>query len=112
MARLDRHGRVATVPFQKPGVPEAHGLTLAECEAAAWAVTPDGRRYRGAAAINAALAWALDRPGLLQLYALPGVHQLQDAAYALIAVLRHRLPGVTPHCRQHPKDCGWESAAP
>lgn len=111
MARLDRRGRVTTVPFQKPGVPEAHGLTLAECEAAAWAVAPDGRRYRGAAAINAALAWALGRPFLLRLYALPGLRQIQDGVYALVAALRRHLPGVTPYCQQHPEECGLGNAA-
>jgi len=79
---------------------------LAECEQAAWAITASGRRYRGAAAINAALATALNLRLPWQIYQLPGVHQLQNWAYAWSARNRYRLPGVTPHCTSHPQDCG------
>ena len=42
---LDRNRRVTAMPFQKSGVPASVGLTLEECEAAAWAIAPDGDRY-------------------------------------------------------------------
>lgn len=96
---------MATYPFQKPGVPEAAGLTREQCEQAAWAITPDGRRYRGAAAVHAALAWAGGRPGLLALYGLPGIRHLEDLFYMLAARYRSRLPGVTPYCERSPEDC-------
>lgn len=102
---LDRNHRVTMAPFQKPGTLAAHGLSLAQCEASAWAITPDRKRYPGAAAINMALAVALGTRLPLRLYAVPGVKQLQEAAYAWIARNRHRLPGDTPHCRQHPDEC-------
>lgn len=102
---LDRHGRVTAVPFQKPGVPEAAGLTIEQCEQAAWAVEPDGRLHRGAGAVNAALAWALGVPALLRLYQMPVLRQIQDAVYDWVAANRERLPGVIPYCQQHPEEC-------
>ena len=98
---------MTVVPFQQPGVPEAHGLTLAQCEAAAWAVTPEPNRarYRGAGAIDAALAVALGTRVPLWLYQVPGIRQLQDAVYALVARIRGRLPGDAPYCEQRPDRC-------
>ncbi len=69
-------------------MPQRWGLTLVECEEAAWAVEPGGRRHRGAGAVNAAIAWALGLALPMHLYALPGVRQIQDAVYAWVA--RHR----------------------
>jgi len=102
---LDRHHRVTMVPFQQPGVVEQAGLTLAQCEAAAWAIAPLGGRYRGAGALNAALSVALGIGLPLWLYTLPGLRQLQDALYDLIAKYRSRLPGDQPYCRQYPERC-------
>ena len=94
MQALDRGHRVAVVPFQQAGVAAANGLTIAQCEEAAWAITPDRRRLPGAAAIALVLAVALQTRIPLLLYALPGLRQLQDATYALVARNRQRLPGV------------------
>jgi predicted DCC family thiol-disulfide oxidoreductase YuxK len=103
--RLDRYGHVAIVPFQKPNAPERVGLTREQCEKAAWAVEPDGTRYRGAAAIYAALAWALGCPWLLHVYRLPLIRSLVDVLYFCIAATRKWLPGVVPYCEQHPEEC-------
>jgi predicted DCC family thiol-disulfide oxidoreductase YuxK len=103
---LDRRHRVTMVPFQKPGAAAAHGLSIPQCESAAWAVTPDRQRYPGAASINMALAVILRTRLPLWLYAVPGLRQLQDSAYAWIARNRSRLPGDTPYCEQHPGECG------
>ena len=71
------------VPFQGSGVPAAHDLSVAQCKTAAWAITPDRKRHRGAAAINATLATALGTRLPLRIYdALPAIKQLQDMAYA------------------------------
>lgn len=104
---LDRDRRVTAVPFQRSGVPAAHGLTVAECEAAAWAVTPgpEPGRYRGAAAVNAVLAVALGTAWPPRIYSLPGVRALQDIVYGAVARCRGWLPGVTPFCREHPARC-------
>ncbi len=103
--RLDRNRRVTAVPYQKPGVPASVGLTLEECKSAAWAVSPDGRRYRGAGAVNASLAVSTRIALPLLVYALPVIRQLEDLAYDLIAANRGKLPGVEPHCKQYPGEC-------
>jgi predicted DCC family thiol-disulfide oxidoreductase YuxK len=102
---LDRNRRVTAVPFQKSGTPASVGLTLEECKASAWAIAPDGGRYRGAEAMNALVAAALGSALPLLVYHLPGIRQLQESVYSLIASKRHRLPGDTPYCTQHPAEC-------
>jgi predicted DCC family thiol-disulfide oxidoreductase YuxK len=102
---LDRNRRVTAAPFQKRGVSESVGLTFEECEATAWAIAPDGGRYRGAGALNAALAASLGTAVPLLLYSLPGTRQLQDFIYDLVASNRSRLPGDRPYCAQHPVEC-------
>lgn len=103
---LDRQRRVTALPFQRPGAPPSHGLTVAQCEGAAWAVTPGGRRHRGGAAVALALAVALGTPLPLWFYTLPGSRQLQERVYTRIAANRGRLPGDRPYCEQHPEECG------
>ncbi len=108
---LDRDRRVTAVPYQKPGVPAAAGLSAAQAKEAAWAVEPGEtpgkpqRRYRGAAAINASLAVALGVRLPLSFYGLPGVGRLQELLYDLVAANRHRLPGDVPYCKRHPEEC-------
>ncbi|HEY0604017.1 MAG TPA: DUF393 domain-containing protein [Herpetosiphonaceae bacterium] len=102
---LDRRRRVTVVPFQQPGAPESAGLTLAKCEAAAWAISPDGRRYRGAEAVNVTLAVICRTRLPVWIYRMPGVHRLQDAVYSWVAHNRSRLPGDQPYCEQHPERC-------
>lgn len=92
-------------PYQKPGVPASAGLTVEQCAKAAWAVSPDGKRYRGAGAINASLAVATGVTLPLVLYSLPGIRQLQNGGYATIAAVRGKLPGDKPYCKQHPEEC-------
>jgi hypothetical protein len=98
---------VTAVPYQKPGVPASADLTIEECAKAAWAVAPDGRRYRGAGAANASLAVAMGVALPLLAYSLPGLRQLEDLAYAFIAANRSRLPlpSVIPYCKEHPEEC-------
>lgn len=111
LRRVDRGGRVALVPFQQPGAPERFGLTPEACAQAAWAITPDGERHRGAAAILVALAAARGWPWLLALYRrIPLVRCLADALYAGVAAHRGRLPGVRPYCEEHPSACGGTAA--
>ena len=102
---LDRNGRVTAVPFQKTGTPASVGLTLEECKASVWAIAPDGGYYRGAEAVNALVAAALGTALPLLLYYLPGIRQLQDFIYFLIAYNRSRLPGDQPYCAQHQAEC-------
>jgi len=103
---LDRKRRVTALPFQQAGVPEAAGLTYAECEQAAWAVADDRRRYRGAAAVTIALSVALGTNLPIWLYSLPLLRPVQDRIYDWVVRNRSLLPGDTPFCEQHPGQCG------
>ena len=102
---LDRNRRVTAVPFQKSGIPASVGLTLEECKASAWAIAPDGGRYRGAEAVNALVACALGTAVPLLVYYLPAIRRLQDFIYCLIASNRSRFPGDQPYCSQRPAEC-------
>ena len=102
---LDRNRRVTAVPSQKPGVWASAGLTVKECEASVWAAASDGRRYRGAEAINVVLAVALGTRFPLSLYKLSLIRRLQDLTYDWVAANRGKLPGDEPYCSQHPHQC-------
>lgn len=70
------------------------GITLAQCEQAMQLVLRDGSVYEGAEAIVRALA---RRPvgKLLLVYYLPGLKQLVDVGYRLVARYRFRIAGRT-----------------
>lgn len=57
-------------------------LTVKQCEASVWAAAPDGRRFRGAEAINVILAVALGTRIPHSLYTIPLVKWLQDVTYS------------------------------
>lgn len=103
--RFDRKQRITAVPYQMPGVPASAGLTVEACRRAAWAVTPEGHRYRGAMAVNLVVAVALGTKLPYAFYRLPLIKCAQDRAYDWIAANRRRLPGDEPHCSQHPGEC-------
>jgi predicted DCC family thiol-disulfide oxidoreductase YuxK len=105
MVRLDRRGRIRTVPLQQEGVAEAAGVSRADLARAVFWEGDDGARYWGAEAVNAALSAAFGNSLLLRLYRLPGVRQVEDRVYRWVADNRHRLPGVTPWCTSHPGRC-------
>lgn len=94
---------VTVTPWQWADL-AALGLTIERCRAAVqWideAGKEPGRAYAGAAAVA---GWLTHRGGwgarLARLYPLPGMRQLADAGYRLVAQYRHRLPGGTPACR-------------
>ena len=107
---LDVSQRVTVVPNQQPGLVERLGLTRADVDRSAWAQTPDGRLYAAAAAVNLTLGvmWRTRLPW--RLYQLRPLRRLEDAAYRWVAANRHRFPGLTPYCQQHPPACGGEAA--
>ena len=112
LARLDRRERLALMPSQTPGGLEAVGLTPEDGASAAWAITPDGRRWRGAGAMLVALERAFLPAGwapLTTLYRLPVVSHLADAAYRLIAASRCRLVGTAVCSIRSPKPLGPET---
>ena len=88
------------IPYQWADL-ESYGLSLEEAESRVWLVTP-AEHFGGAAAVTAMLrhqpeaalrfaGWALQAPPL---------SWLGDGVYAILARLRHILPGGTPACRR------------
>lgn len=92
-------------PCQDPIARRRLGIAKERCEEAAWAMDELGKRYRGAAAVNAALSSSLGTPVPLALYRLPWLRWLEDRIYSLIAAVRARLPGVRPYCQRYPERC-------
>jgi predicted DCC family thiol-disulfide oxidoreductase YuxK len=110
IARLDHHHRLEIRAWQQPGTLEQARLTREDVKTAAWLIH-NRRQYRGAAAINAALGLALGNPLLFGFYKIPGIQQLQDFAYALIANNRSSLRGVRAFCKRPGSDCETGSAS-
>ncbi len=103
--RLNTHNRFGVLPWQTPGLLEKVGLTEQQCMDAAWYVDAEGRKHRGAAAINASLH-ALG--GIYRVaswvYRVPGLKQIEDWVYAWVARNRYRMPGSTDACKIPTKD--------
>ncbi len=98
--------KVAVAAWQAiPAYWQALGLTQTDMQTQVWYVSADQQHLSGgAAAINDTLrhTWYL-RP-IAYLYRLPGIRQLEDAVYRLVADNRHRMPGGTPTCRISPEN--------
>jgi predicted DCC family thiol-disulfide oxidoreductase YuxK len=91
------------LPYQTEGLPESVGLTVEQCQEAAWFVDEAGRQYRGAAAINRALRTMSGVYRVVSwLYGVPGLDTLEDRLYEWVARNRHRMPGSTAACAASP----------
>ncbi len=104
ISRLDRHQRLEVRAWQRPNTLERANLTREDVKTAAWLIY-NGRQYRGAAAINAAIGLALGNPLFFGFYKIPGIQQLQDFAYSFIANNRSSLRGVRAFCKRPDSDC-------
>lgn len=95
-AKLDWRRKALWLPSQTFELAPLVGLTAADTNAAAWAVTPTGAYRRGAGAIAAVLdAFLPGGPPLLTaIYRLPGLRQLGDRAYDWVAQNRGRFAGT------------------
>ena len=102
---LDWRHRLHCLPFQAPGVPQAYGLTIAQCEQVVWAISSNGPRYQGAQAVSAALDAIVDFPFFLLLYQLPGIKHIEDQVYAWVAKNRRFFPGMHPYCERPGAPC-------
>ncbi|NJK43475.1 MAG: DUF393 domain-containing protein [Pleurocapsa sp. SU_196_0] len=104
LVRQDRHARLEAMAWQQPTVLERTGLTRAQVRNAAWCKF-DGRWYRGAAAIEVALAVVTGWRWVMAVHRIPGIAQLQNLGYAWIAQHRHWFRGVAPYCRTATPPC-------
>jgi predicted DCC family thiol-disulfide oxidoreductase YuxK len=94
LARWMRRGKVERADFHQPGVLERFpGLTHEACMKHLHLVAPDGRVFVAAESVARALT-TLPVVGLLAwLYYVPGLRQLLEWLYALIARNRYRILG-------------------
>lgn len=81
------------------------GLSDEETDRAAWTAGADGTVVGGARGIALAVAVATQSRLPLVPWRLPGMPWVLDQAYAVVAANRHRLPGTTPYCVEHPDEC-------
>ncbi len=86
--------RIQLVSFRDPGVFERYpGLTAEACEQAMQLVLPDGHIVAGAEAAARALGLRPSLAPLAAFYFVPGIRQIVDAVYRLVARNRFRLGG-------------------
>src|SRR3989442_2665633 len=94
LLRWGRAGSLELADFQDPRVLlRFPGISHEACMSAMHLVTADGRVYWGFEAAVQALATRPVLGRLAYLYYLPGIRQLCDMLYALVAKNRYRLLG-------------------
>ena len=103
---LDWRQGLHCLPLQAPAVPQAYGLTVAQCEQTLWAISADGHGYQGAQAVSAALDALVPFPVFLPLYRLPALKFIEDKVYAWVADNRRFFPGIRPYCERPGLPCG------
>lgn len=84
---------LAAMPLMTPGLLEEVGISHDEAMSAMYLVTPRGRVYRG---LEGAVQALRHRPllgKLVMLYYVPGIKQLADLGYRLVARYRYALMG-------------------
>jgi len=98
-ARRHVTGEVEIVPWQRLDL-ATHGLKTEDASAAAWWISPTGRRFRGHMAVSETLrhcsGWLRPAGWLLS---VPPFSWVAVLIYILVARYRHHLPGATPACR-------------
>jgi predicted DCC family thiol-disulfide oxidoreductase YuxK len=90
---------VEIVPWQRIDL-AMYGLTPEDASAAAWLISPAGRRYRGHLAVGQTLrdcgGWSRLAGWLIS---VPPFSWVAALVYIVVARYRHHLPGATPACR-------------
>jgi predicted DCC family thiol-disulfide oxidoreductase YuxK len=91
--------RIALRNFQEPGVLDAYPAVTHEAAMKKMhVVTGGGRVFAGAEAVARIVAGVRFVGWLAYVYYVPGIRQLADLAYALVAQHRYRLFGRTERC--------------
>jgi predicted DCC family thiol-disulfide oxidoreductase YuxK len=96
LMKLARSGAVETVDFQQPGALDRFpGLTHDFCMQAMCLITPEGKVIHGFEAAVLAVATRPVLKYIAYLYYIPGIRQLLDLTYRLVAANRYRIMGKT-----------------
>lgn len=103
--RLNRTGKLQTVPLQSPGTAQRLGIPPSQLlDSSRW-LAASGAVYSGAEAMNAAVSTAIGTRLPLMLYRIHGIRFVEDTIYRWVAAHRYRFPGTTPYCQSHPASC-------
>ena len=94
--KLDKHNRLSSHPCQIVKHDPLYRLEDADCGAMVWAICEDGRREGGAQAFTLVVSTLIDREWPVRVGRLPGVRQVLNLGYQIIARNRYRLPGDVP----------------
>lgn len=83
---------------------EETGVTAEQAAEAAWVVTPEGEKHRGAAAISVAFDELIGFGRIIYtVYRIPGIRQIEDRVYQFVGTNRmffSRLFSTTPATKQ------------
>ena len=91
---LARPGTIVLINFQDPEVlKQFPGISLEACQRQMHLITPKGRVYRGFEAVVQVLATRPILKYLVYAYYLPGIRQLGDGLYRILAANRYRILG-------------------
>ena len=91
--------RIETVSFQDDGVlARFSGVSHEACMQRLHVVSPDGRVFAGAEAVARAVALVPVVGQVAWLYYLPGVTQITDWVYRMVARNRYRIAGRSGEC--------------
>ena len=98
-ARRYVNGAVEIVPWQRIDL-ATYGLSPEDARAAAWWISPVGRRYRGHLAVAQTLRDCGGWPRMAGwLISVPPFSWVAVLVYIVVARYRRHLPGATPACR-------------
>ncbi len=112
LSERDRRKVLTFRPCQS--IPEGgwQRVTPEACAAAVYAVSEDGRVAAGSDSACLILAAMWNNWWPWRIGTFPGVRQVLQCGYRIIARNRRRLPGDTPWCQQHPEQCRVETSQP
>ena len=96
LRRIVGPNKLETRSFQEPGALEAFpGVSFDACMKRMHVVTPEGRVYAGMESVARLVATVPILGLFAYLYYVPGIRQLSELLYRLIARYRYRLAGKT-----------------
>lgn len=81
------------------------GVTPRKCLRSVWAIADDGTIASGSDAAALILTAMMNNRWPYRIGTLPGIRQVLQFGYGIIAKNRRKLPGDTPWCQQHPDEC-------
>lgn len=105
--RWDKRGVLSFRPCQSVPLDGVSGVTPTQCLRAVWAIADDGTIAKGSDAAMLILSAIINNWWPYRFGRLPGIQQIMQWVYNLVADNRRKFPGETPWCQQHPEECNY-----